>query len=340
MTAAALAAGNAAILKPAHQSPVVASDLVAILHEAGVPEEALHLLPGHGPETGQPLVEHPGVDMVAFTGGVAAGRVIARAAAEVRPGQRGLKKLMAELGGKNAVIVDEDADLDLAVEGVLRSAFGYAGQKCSAASRVIVVGSAYPEFRDRLAAGVESLPVGPPEEPYTFVPPVISAEARERILAYARIGETDGALVARGRVPDSEGHYVAPQVFEKLPPSSRLAREEVFGPVLAMFHARRFRDALDLALDSEYALTGGLFSRNPRDIDRAARLFRVGNLYVNRHTTGAKVGRQPFGGFDMSGTDDKAGGPDYLIEFTQARVVTENTMRRGFAPAWREGGSD
>ena len=255
----------------------------------------------------------------------------------MQPGQRGLKRVIAELGGKNAVIVDDDADLDLAVAGVVRSAFGFAGQKCSAASRVIVVGHAYDEFRSRLAAAVESLPVGPPDDPYTFVPPVISAESRERSEGYIATGMAEGQLVAKGPLPSSEGHYVAPHVFEGLPPGSRLACEEVFGPVLALFRARTFDDALEMALDSEFALTGGIYSRNPRNIARGRAAFRVGNLYLNRGTTGAMVGRHPFGGFHMSGTDDKAGGPDYLRAFSIARVVTENTMRRGFAPEW-EGG--
>jgi RHH-type proline utilization regulon transcriptional repressor/proline dehydrogenase/delta 1-pyrroline-5-carboxylate dehydrogenase len=332
MASAALAAGNAVVMKPAHQSPIIVAELVSILHEAGVPPDVLAYVPGLGPEAGERLVEHPGVDMVAFTGGNVAGRRIARACAEVRPGQRGLKKLVAELGGKNAVIVDDDADLDLAVEGVLRSAFGYAGQKCSAASRVIVVGSAYGDFRDRLAAAVESLIVGPPEDPATYVPPVISAEARSRIEDYIRIGDAEGKLVARGSRPNGEGHYVAPHVFEDVPRGSRLAREEVFGPVLALFRAGKFRDALEIALDSDFALTGGVYSRSPRNVARAIRRFRVGNLYLNRPTTRAMVSRQPFGGFHMSGTGDKAGGPDYLREFMLARVVTENTMRRGFAP--------
>ncbi|MYI85254.1 MAG: aldehyde dehydrogenase family protein, partial [Dehalococcoidia bacterium] len=337
MTAAALAAGNAVVMKPAHQSPIIAGALARILHEAGVPKDALHCLPGRGPEAGQALVEHPDVDMIAFTGGNAAGRAVALAAAEVRPGQRGFKKLLAELGGKNAGIVDDDADLDLAVDGVVASAFGYAGQKCSAASRVIVVGTALDEFRTRLAAAVESLPVGPPEDPYTVVPPVISAESRARIEEYIRIGSSEGKLVARGYAPGGEGHYVAPHVFENLPASSPLACEEVFGPVLALFHAGRFEEALALALDSPFALTGGLYSRNPRNIALARERFRVGNLYINRGTTGAMVGRQPFAGFGMSGTGDKAGGPDYVRQFAVTRVVTENTIRRGFAPEWEPG---
>ena len=337
MTAAALAAGNAVVMKPAHQSPIIAGALARILYEAGVPAGVLHCLPGRGPEAGQALVEHPDVDMIAFTGGTAAGRAVALAAAEVRPGQRGLKKVLAELGGKNAVIVDEDADLDLAVEGVVASAFGYAGQKCSAASRAIVVGTALKEFRARLAAAVDSLPVGPPDDPYTVVPPVISAEARVRIENYIRIGLTEGELLARGPAPAGEGHYVAPHVFENVPPASALACEEVFGPVLTLFHATGFEEALDLALDSPFALTGGLYSRNPRNIALARERFRVGNLYINRGTTGAMVGRQPFAGFGMSGTGDKAGGPDYVRQFAVTRVVTENTVRRGFAPEWDPG---
>ena len=337
MTAAALAGGNAVVMKPAHQSPIIAAALTRILHEAGVPAGALHYLPGHGPEAGQALVEHAGVDMIAFTGGNAAGRTIARAAAEVRPGQRGLKKLLAELGGKNAIIVDEDADLDLAVDGVVGSAFGYAGQKCSAGSRVIVVGAAYDEFRTRLAAAVESLPVGPPDDPYTVVPPVISAEAREKIGAYIAIGAREGKLLAKGDLPSGGGHYVAPHVFEDVPRDSALACEEVFGPVLTLFRAADFEDALDLALDSEFALTGGLYSRHPQNIARAREAFRVGNLYLNRGTTGAIVGRQPFAGFAMSGTGDKTGGPDYVQQYMVTRVVTENTMRRGFAPEWEPG---
>ena len=337
MTAAALAAGNAVVMKPAHQSPIVAGALARILYEAGVPAEALHCLPGR-PDAGRALVDHADVDMIAFTGGNAAGLAIARAAAEVRPGQRGLKKLLAELGGKNAVIVDEDADLDLAVEGVVASAFGYAGQKCSAASRVIVVGAARDEFRGRLAAAVESLPVGPPDDPYTVVPPVISAEAKARIEEAIAAGMAEGSLLARGDAPAREGHYLAPHVFQDISPASPLAREELFGPVLTLFHADGFREALALALDSPFALAGGLYSRHPRNIAHARAAFRVGNLYLNRDTTGAIVGRQPFAGFAMSGTGDKAGGPDYVRQFALTRVVTENTMRRGFAPEWEPGG--
>jgi RHH-type transcriptional regulator, proline utilization regulon repressor / proline dehydrogenase / delta 1-pyrroline-5-carboxylate dehydrogenase len=329
MASAALAAGCAAILKPA--SPIVAAKLAAVLLEAGVPEEALHYLPGPGDTVGRALVEHPGVDVVAFTGSNAVGLQILRAAADVRPGQRNLKRTVLEMGGKNAVIVDEDADLDEAVAGVVASAFGYAGQKCSACSRVIVAGSAYEGFRERLRAAVASLVVGSPEEPFTQVPPVISAEARERINAYLALGKAEGQVLAEAAVPDTGGHYVTPTVFEGIGRESRLAREEIFGPVLLLFRARSFAEALELAMDSPFGLTGGVFSRHPAHIGQAKAQFRVGNLYINRKTTGAVVGRQPFGGLRMSGAGDKAGGPDYLLNFLAARTITENTLRRGFA---------
>jgi RHH-type proline utilization regulon transcriptional repressor/proline dehydrogenase/delta 1-pyrroline-5-carboxylate dehydrogenase len=255
-----------------------------------------------------------------------------RAASEVREGQRNVKRVIAEMGGKNAVIIDDDADLDQAVAGAVISAFGYAGQKCSACSRLVVVGSAYDEAIARLGAAVESLIVGPPHEPSTFVPPVISASARDKISSYIEQGKTTAKLLVQGANPGGVGHYTSPSVFVDVDPSDRLARDEIFGPVLSVFRARDFAEALDLAMDSQFALTGGLYSRNPRHIEEARRAFRVGNLYINRKTTGAIVGRQPFGGLAMSGIGDKAGGPDYLLQFMEPRVISENTMRRGFAP--------
>lgn len=332
MTAAALATGNSAILKPAEQAPLIAGRLVEILREAGCPPEAVQYLPGRGEEAGRALVEHPGVDVIAFTGSKDVGLSIVQAAAPVRPGQRSVKRVIAEMGGKNAVIVDEDADLDQAVAGVVTSAFGYAGQKCSACSRLIVVGSAYEETAGRLAAAVESLIVGPPHEPSTFVPPLIEAEAQARVLRYVEEGRRTARLLVQGRRPAGEGYYVAPAVFVDVQPHDALARDEIFGPVLTVFRAPDMDAALALALDSEYALTGGLYSRNPRNIERVRREFRVGNLYVNRKTTGAIVGRQPFGGLGLSGVGDKAGGPDYLLQFLEPRVISENTTRRGFAP--------
>lgn len=330
MTTAALAAGCCAIVKPAEESPVVARRFVELLREAGVPADVVQYLPGRGEVVGEALVRHPGVDVIAFTGSAEVGLHILATAAAAPPAPAGPKRVVAEMGGKNAIIVDDDADIDDAVAGVVASAFGYAGQKCSACSRVIVVGSAYREFRDRLAGAVESLPVGPPEDPWTVVPPVISSAAKEKIERYLELAEIEGRLVARGRSPGGK-LYVPPHVFEGVPPTSPVAREEIFGPVLVLFAAERFEDALALANDSEYALTGGVFSRNPRHIAMAVRHFRVGNLYINRKITGAMVGRQPFGGFRRSGLGDKAGGPETLLPYTVPRVVAENTLRRGFA---------
>jgi RHH-type proline utilization regulon transcriptional repressor/proline dehydrogenase/delta 1-pyrroline-5-carboxylate dehydrogenase len=332
MGGAALATGNCAILKPAGQSPLIASVLVETLREAGLPEAVVQCLPGPGGEVGQALVAHSDVTTIAFTGSKDVGLGIIQAAAVVRPGQREVKRVLAEMGGKNAIIIDDDADLDQAVAGVLVSAFGYAGQKCSACSRLIVVGSAYEETLARLAPAVESLVVGPPHEPATFVPPVISAAAQKRIQGYIEGGRKSAKLLVQGKQPSGPGYFVSPTVFVDVSPDDPLARDEIFGPVLSVFRARDFEEALTLALDSDFALTGGVFSRNPRNIERARAAFRVGNLYVNRKTTGAIVGRQPFGGLRLSGAGDKAGGPDYLLQFLGTRTVSENTTRRGFAP--------
>jgi RHH-type proline utilization regulon transcriptional repressor/proline dehydrogenase/delta 1-pyrroline-5-carboxylate dehydrogenase len=337
MTTAALATGNTVVMKPAEQTPVVAARLMEIFEAAGLPPGVVNYLPGRGEVAGDRLVRHPDVGLIVFTGSQEVGtRIYATAAAT--PGRRLLKRVVAEMGGKNAIIIDEDADLDQAVAGVVASAFGYAGQKCSACSRLIVVGSAYAEVETRLAAAVQSLVVGPPQDPATFVPPVITAEARQRIEGYIAEGQRTARLLVQGAQPDADGHYVAPTVFVDVDPASPLARDEIFGPVLAVFHVPDVTGALALALDSEFALTGGLFSRNPRNIEIARRTFRVGNLYINRKITGAVVGRQPFGGLGLSGIGDKAGGPDYLLQFLSARTISENTARRGFAPGERHGG--
>jgi RHH-type proline utilization regulon transcriptional repressor/proline dehydrogenase/delta 1-pyrroline-5-carboxylate dehydrogenase len=330
MTAAALAAGCTTVLKPSEQSPVIAARLAALLSEAGVPAGAVNYVPGPGETVGAALVEHPDVDVIAFTGSNAVGLHILRSAAEVRPGQRNVKKVVLEMGGKNAVIVDEDADLDQAVQGVVASAFGYAGQKCSACSRVIVVGSALAPFRDRLAAAVRSLVPGVAEDPFTYLPPVIDSSSRDRLLAAVAEGSAQGTLLAASEPFDGPGWHVAAHVFEGIPRDSRLASEELFGPVLLLFEAKTFEEALELAMDSPFALTGGVYSRQPAHLAAARARFRVGNLYVNRPTTGAIVGRQPFGGIAMSGAGDKAGGPDYILNFCWPRTVSENTMRHGF----------
>jgi RHH-type proline utilization regulon transcriptional repressor/proline dehydrogenase/delta 1-pyrroline-5-carboxylate dehydrogenase len=263
------------------------------------------------------------------------GLAIQRQAAEVSDGQDHIKRVITELGGKNATIVDEDADLDEAVAGVVASAFGYAGQKCSACSRAIVLEGAYDAFLFRLIEATKSLKVGSAEEPGTTVPPVIDDEARQRILNYVERGKAESKLAYAadvGALAD-EGCYVGPHVFADVTPEATIAREEIFGPVLAVMKARDLDDALRIANGTKYALTGGVFSRSPANIDRVRREFRVGNLYINRKITGALVDRQPFGGFQLSGTGPKAGGPDYLPQFMTARTITENVMRHGFAPS-------
>ncbi|HSP54618.1 MAG TPA: aldehyde dehydrogenase family protein, partial [Dehalococcoidia bacterium] len=353
MSVASIAAGNCAILKPAAQSPIIAFKLVEILREAGVPDGVVQYLPGPGGRVGQALVEHPGVANIAFTGSKEVGLGIIESASRQVPttatrdvssgGPRlAPKRVVAEMGGKNAIIIDDDADLDQAISGAVISAFGYAGQKCSACSRLIIVGHAYDEALGRLKNAVESLVAGPPHEPETFVPPVIGASARDKIMEYVDLGRQTATLlaqapvpsstVAQGPSPESARHYVPPTVFTDVPLDSRLARDEIFGPVLSVFRANDFSEALAIALDSEFALTGGVFSRNPRHIEEARRCFRVGNLYINRKITGAIVGRHPFGGLAMSGIGEKAGGPDYVRQFMDPRTVTENTTRRGFAP--------
>jgi RHH-type proline utilization regulon transcriptional repressor/proline dehydrogenase/delta 1-pyrroline-5-carboxylate dehydrogenase len=283
---------------------------------------------------GQALVDHPGVDLISFTGSRAVGLEINRRASDTKPGQDHVKRVIAEMGGKNAAIIDDDADLDEAVVSVVHSAFGYAGQKCSACSRAIVLDGIYDAFVARLAEATKALRVGPADDPDTNVGPVIDADARRRIEAYQCLARTEGRVVAKIDVGDlaGKGHYVGPMVVADVPPTARIAQEEIFGPVLAVIRARDLDDALAIANGTEYALTGGLFSRSPANIERVKREFRVGNLYINRPITGALVDRQPFGGFKLSGIGTKAGGPDYLLQFVIPINITENTFRRGFAP--------
>lgn len=460
MVSAALVAGNTVVFKPANPTPVIGYALVRILHEAGIPGGALNFLPGPGSQIGDYLVGDPRVDLIAFTGSLQVGQSIMQKAATVQPGQRNVKRVIAELGGKNAIIVDTDADLDAAVDGVLVSAFGYGGQKCSACSRVIVMDEVYDQFVSRLTKAAASIKIGDPADPGTRLGPVITEEARARILEYIEKGKAEATLVyppadvgsvpapavagdhtpserrspspttepaaaheagadheaaahetaaaheAAARTeaevavevtvgletpteeaqegaagpeknagagdavdsaaetssdaavpsalePDSSadiqstpevshtptsepGHFLYPHVFVDVPPDGVIAQEEIFGPVLAVSKVRKFSDALETALAVRYGLTGGLYSRNPAHIRRAYNEFRVGNLYINRPITGAMVGRQPFGGSRMSGVGSKAGGPDYLLQFMEPRTVTENTVRRGFAPPEEE----
>jgi RHH-type proline utilization regulon transcriptional repressor/proline dehydrogenase/delta 1-pyrroline-5-carboxylate dehydrogenase len=337
MLSASIVTGNTAILKPASQTPVIAAKLMEILREAGLPEGVVNFVPGPGPEVGEYLVRHPQTHFIAFTGSRAVGCRIYALAAEAAEGQDHLKRVVAELGGKNAIIVDRDADVDDAVVGTVASAFGYSGQKCSAASRVIVVGGIYDQLARRLVEASRSLAVGMPEEPGTFMGPVIDARARDTIRKAIQDGKKVATLALETDVSHlGEGAFLGPTVFTDVPPDSALAQEEIFGPVLAVMRARDFGEALALANGTRYALTGGVYSRSPENLARARREFRVGNLYLNRKITGAIVGRQPFGGFKMSGVGSKAGGPDYLLQFLEPRTITENTIRRGFAPEEEE----
>ncbi len=336
MTAAAVVAGNTAIMKPAEQSPVIAWKLMEMFEEAGAPPGVVNYLPGVGEEVGPALVQHPKVPLIVFTGSKAVGLAINRAAAETPPGQHFVKKVITEMGGKNAIIVDDDADLDEAVLGTVASAFGFAGQKCSACSRVIVHQSIYEQFVPRLIEATKSLNVAPAEDPSCAVPPVIDEESAGRIRAMiARVKTAGGSCTAHEAnvyTLAQVGSFVGPTIFTDVDPRADIAQQEIFGPVLAVIRATDLSHALEIANDTPYALTGGIYSRSPASIERARQELRVGNLYINRRITGALVDRQPFGGFELSGIGSKAGGPDYLLQFLIPRAITENTLRRGFAP--------
>ena len=337
MTAAALVTGNTAVVKPAEQTPAIASIMVDILHEAGAPRDAVQLLPGPGETVGAALVRDPRVAVIAFTGSKAVGLDILKAAGETPEEQPFVKKVVCEMGGKNAVIVDASADVDEAVVAMRQSAFGFQGQKCSACSRVIVVESAYEAFVHRIVEATRALTIGDPADPATDIGPVIDAESAAKIGRYIEIGKKESRLAVALPVPEGLAertgrHFVGPHVFTEVKPEHAIARDEVFGPVLAVLRAKDFDEALALANASPYKLTGGVFSRKPTHLERARREFRVGNLYLNRGITGALVARQPFGGFGMSGVGSKAGGRQYLLQFVEPRACCENTMRRGFAP--------
>lgn len=332
MTVAGLVTGNVMILKPAEQSNLITFEFSKILLEAGVPTDAFAFLPGYGEKIGRMLVSHPETDLICFTGSKSVGLEILRTASEVKEGQKNIKKVILELGGKNAIIVDEDADLDEAIKGVLSSAFGYAGQKCSACSRAIIVGKMYEPFLERLKEAAQDIIIGPAADPGTVLGPVIDSDALRRILGAIEKAERDCTMLLKGN-PPTGGYFIPPVVFKDVSPTSTLWKEEIFGPVLACTRATSFSEAIRLANDSIYALTGGIYSRNPLNIETGKKEFKVGNLYINRGCTGAIVCRQPFGGFKMSGIGSKAGGPDYLLQFVEPRTITENTMRRGFAPS-------
>ena len=330
MTSAALVTGNCALMKPAEQSPIMAQRLLEILREAGLPEEACQLLHG-GSEVGARLVRSPNIHVIAFTGSREVGLEILREAYTHRPGQDHVKRVVCEMGGKNAVIVDNDADLDEAIVHIIDSAFGYQGQKCSAASRLILVGEVHDRLVPRLVEAVRSLRIGAPEDPRNAIGPLIDDAAKERVDQYIRLGKKEARCVLEMAAP-KQGYFVGPAVFSEADPNSRIAQEEIFGPVLSIIRARDFDQALEIANHSSFALTGGIFSRSPAHIEQARKEFQVGNLYINRGITGAVVERQPFGGLKLSGIGSKAGGPDYLLQFLEPRTISENTLRHGFMP--------
>lgn len=335
MTSAAIVMGNTVILKPSSQTPVIAAHFVELLAKAGLPAGVVQFVPGAGDSIGEYLVKHPAIQFIAFTGSEAVGARISALAANLAPGQRHIKRVIAEMGGKNAIIVDRDADLDDVVAGTIRSAFSYQGQKCSACSRLIVIGDHYGVLVARLKDAAASLCIGYPEEPGVSFGPVIEAAARDRIQRAISMGKTVAELELETSVRGLDGGYfVGPTIFTDVPPRSALGQQEIFGPVLSVMKADNLSVALRIANDSAYALTGGLYSRNPANVARCRREFEVGNLYINRPITGALVNRQPFGGAKLSGSGCKAGGRDYLHQFTTTRVLTENTLRRGFAPSF------
>ncbi len=331
MTVAALVTGNCTLLKPAETTSVIAAKITEILVEAGIPDGVFQYVPGRGSSVGAHLVKHPDTHMIVFTGSQEVGCRIYAEAATLKPGQKHMKRVIAEMGGKNGIIVDESADLDQAVQGVVYSAFGYSGQKCSACSRVIVMEPIYDTFIERLIEATRSLNVGSPEQLGTKVGPVIDATSQSRIKEYIEKGKEQSTLALSMDTPET-GYYVGPTIFTDVQPDHVIAQEEIFGPVLAVIKAHSFDEALAIANDTNFALTGGLYSRTPSHIDRAYTEFEVGNLYINRSTTGAIVARQPFGGFKLSGVGTKAGGPDYLLQFLEPRHVSENVQRQGFAP--------
>jgi 1-pyrroline-5-carboxylate dehydrogenase len=326
MTVAALVTGNTVVVKPSSDTPVIAAKFGEVLSEAGFPNEAWSILVGSGAEVGDLLVEHPRTRFISFTGSREVGLRINELAAKTQKGQVWIKRVVAEMGGKDAIVVDEEADLDSAVQGVLWSAFGFQGQKCSACSRAIVSEKLYDAFLEKLRAKVAEIRVGESEDLANYMGPVINERSRKSILAYIEIGKSEGRLIAGGSAAPGDGFFIQPTVIADIGPESRLFQEEIFGPVLAVTKARDFEDALALANNSEYGLTGAVYTLNPDKIRAAKQRFFVGNLYINRKCTGAMVGAHPFGGFNMSGTDSKAGGPDYLLMFTQAKSIAEKTL--------------
>lgn len=324
MTSASIVTGNTVVLKPSSDAPTIAIQFVEVLEEAGLPDGVVNFCPGSGGTFGDAIVAHPKTRFIAFTGSKAVGLKINERAARVQPGQIWIKRTILEMGGKDAIIVCADADLDAAVDGVVASAFGYSGQKCSACSRAIVEAPIYDVFVERLRERVAALTLGDPASNCNLGP-VINESALKSMLGYIETGKRDGRLIAGGHAPEraEKGYYLEPTVFVDVPPDAAIAREEIFGPVLTVIKAASFEESLEIANNTDYGLTGSVYTGSHEHMDRARQEFHVGNLYFNRKCTGAMVGAHPFGGFNMSGTDSKAGGPDYLYLFTQAKSVAE-----------------
>src|SRR6202166_1375887 len=323
MTMASLVTGNTVVLKPAGDTPTVAAKFVEIAYEAGIPKDALNFLTGPGAEVGDVLVRHAKTRYIAFTGSKEVGLRISELAGKTVPGQIWIKRTVLEMGGKDSIIVDEEGDVDAAVEGVAQAAFGYQGQKCSACSRAIVSEKVYDSFVEKLVQRTKTIAVGPSEDPGNYMGPVVSKSAMEGILGYIDVGAREGKLVLGGGRAAGDGYFVEPTIIADVDPHARISQEEIFGPVLAVIKAKTFDPALEIANNTEFGLTGGVYSKNPAKLDKAQESFHVGNLYLNRKCTGAMVGAHPFGGFNMSGTDSKTGGKDYLLLFLQAKTVAE-----------------
>ncbi len=323
LVCASLVTGNTVVLKPAADSPTIAAKFVDILFEAGVPKEAVNFITGPGSVIGDVLVQHPKTRYIGFTGSKEVGLRIAELANKPTPGQIWIKRTVLEMGGKDGMIVDEEADIDAAVEGTVQAAFGYQGQKCSACSRVIVSEKIYDTFLSKLVEKTKKIKVGPSDDPNNYMGPVVSESAMKGILNYIEVGKKEGRLMTGGGRAAGDGYFVEPTIIADVDPKVRLAQEEVFGPVLAVIKAKNFDHAMEIANNTEFGLTGAVYSKNPEKIRRAEEDFYVGNLYLNRKCTGAMVGAHPFGGFNMSGTDSKTGGKDYLLLFLQAKAVAE-----------------
>jgi len=323
MTSAAIVTGNTVVVKPSSDSPGIAWQFYALMEEVGLPPGVFNFVSGSGGTVGDTIVRHPKTRFVSFTGSKQVGIGINQLAAEVQPGQIWLKRVVAEMGGKDAIIVDEEADVDAAALGVAQSAFGFQGQKCSACSRAIVSEKVYDAFLAQLKTHVEKIHLGDPSTYGVYMGPVVNERARDTILQYIESGKREGRLVTGGGAAGKDGYFIQPTVIADVKPDAKIAQEEIFGPVLAVIPAKSFDEALDIANGTEYGLTGAVYTKNPEKIERAKREFFVGNLYINRKCTGAIVGAHPFGGFNMSGTDSKAGGRDYLLLFLQAKSVAE-----------------